>query len=205
MNITIAVFNGFDEIDVFGPFEILSTAGFNVSLAALEPGHVVSMRGVQIRVDQELAPADGVIVPGGGWLDHAEVGAWAEARRGALPTRLIELAPQTHWMGSVCSGAMLLATAGLLRGRPATTNSACYAELAPHVGEVVDERVVDDGDRVTAGAFFAGVDLGLRIVANELGTAAVDDIVARTGYQPQGRVWESPRSKVKHFASTRRA
>ena len=52
----------------------------------------------------------------------------------------------------------------LLERRPATTNPVCYEEFRPLVGELIDERVVDDGDRVTAGAVFCGADLGLWLV-----------------------------------------
>lgn len=71
LRIQIAVFDGFDEIDVFG-----------------------------------------IIVPGGGWLNRAEAGGWGEVERGALPARLAELAPTLPWLASVCSGGMIVASAG---------------------------------------------------------------------------------------------
>ncbi|HEY9291890.1 MAG TPA: DJ-1/PfpI family protein, partial [Microlunatus sp.] len=78
LTIQIAIFDGFDEIDVFGPFEILSSAGFCVNLASLAgSGMVTSMRGISVAVGHRLAPCDGVIVPGGGWLNRAASGAWA--------------------------------------------------------------------------------------------------------------------------------
>lgn len=191
--IAIVVFDGFDEIDVFGPFAILSSAGFDVHLAALSPGRVTSMRGVELNVSQRLEGGDGLVVPGGGWLNRAPAGAWAEAQRGDLPQRLVELAPSARWLASVCSGGMLLATAGLLRERPATTNRACLEEFRPLVGDVIDERVVDAGDRITAGALFSGVDLGLWVTERELGTEAADRVSAGTEYARQGRVWRTSR------------
>lgn len=189
--ITIAVFDGFDEIDVFGPFEILSAAGFAVRLAALTPGPVTTMRGVQLQIPHQLEPCDGIIVPGGGWMNRAPTGLWAEAQRGQLASRLSELECDARWLASVCSGGMMLATAGLLRGRAATTNRSCFDEFAPLVGEVVDERVVDDGDRITAGALFSGVDLGLWIIERECGTALADRVSSSVEYQRQGRIWLS--------------
>ena len=187
------VFDGFDEIDVFGPFEVLAGAGLAVRLVTTgPPGLITSMRGVQVEVTAPLDGAGGVVVPGGGWLNRAPKGAWAEVQRGDLPARLVELAPQLPWLASVCSGGMVLAHAGLLQGRPATTNRACFEEFRPHVGGVVDERVVDDGDRITAGALFSGVDLGLRVVERELGTGAADRVAASVEYERQGRVWHSP-------------
>lgn len=192
-DITIALFDGFDEIDVFGPFEILSAAGYDVRLATLSNDSTTSMRGVRISTPHRIEPSHGIVVPGGGWLDHAPTGVRAEVARGALPARLAEVAESSDWMASVCSGALLLAHAGLLTNRCATTNRACLTDLEPHVGTVLDERVVDDGDRITAGALFAGVDLGLWIVEREQGTAAADDLSNRTGYARQGRTWLAPR------------
>jgi transcriptional regulator GlxA family with amidase domain len=194
--INIAMFDGFDEIDVFGPFEILSSAGFSVQLVtAGPPGLVTSMRGLKVEVTAQLEASDGVIgviVPGGGWLTRAPMGAWAEVQRGDLTARLVELDPHVRWLASVCTGGMVLAHAGLLRGRPATTNRGCFEDFRPHVGEVIDERVVDAGTRITSGALFSGVDLGLWIIERELGTATADRVAASTEYRRHGRVWRSP-------------
>jgi transcriptional regulator GlxA family with amidase domain len=194
MRIEIVVFDGFDEIDVFGPFEALSSAGFHVALVAVErPGVVVSMRGVSVNISAVLGTADGVVVPGGGWLNHAEEGSWAQAQRGILPNRLVEIAPSTRWLASVCTGSMLLATAGLLTGRYATTNRNVFNELAPYVAEVIDERVVDNGDRITAGGLTAGLDLGLWITERELGSNVADRVSRSMEYTRQGRVWHAPK------------
>ncbi|HLL68052.1 MAG TPA: DJ-1/PfpI family protein [Micromonosporaceae bacterium] len=196
MRIEIVLFDGFDEIDVFGPFEVLATAGFGVELVAAErPGRVVSMRGVSLDVSSVLGAADGVIVPGGGWLDRATEGSWAQAERGALPARLAALAPSVEWMAAVCTGTLLLAAAGLLRHRYATTNRHAYAELKGYDVNVVEERVVDDSDRITAGALTAGLDLGLWITERELGTAAADRVAETIEYSRQGRTWHAPGSR----------
>lgn len=183
MRIEIVVFDGFDELDVFGPFEVLAMAGFAVELVAVErPGPVRSMRGVQLHVPAVLGQADGVVVPGGGWLNRAAAGTWAQAQHGVLPARLAELAPSTRWLASVCTGSLLLAAAGLLTGRRATTNRNAYEELRAYGVTVLDERVVDDGDRITAGALSAGLDLGLWITEREVGAAAAETVAATIEY-----------------------
>jgi transcriptional regulator GlxA family with amidase domain len=170
MRVEIVVFDGFDELDAFGPFEVLAMAGFDVGLVvAAGPGVVRSMRGIEVGVPAVLGRPDGVIVVGGGWLNRAGSGSWAEARRGLVPRRLAEVATGARWMGSVCTGALLLAEAGLLTGRKATTNRNAYDELRAYDVEVIEQRVVDDGDRVTAGALSAGIDLGLWITEREMG------------------------------------
>ena len=118
-------------------------------------------------------------MPGGGWLNRAAEGSWAQVQRRVLPDRLVAAAAELDWIASVCAGGMVLAHAGLLRGRRATTNRSCFAEFAPLVGERVDERVVDDGDIITAGALTSGIDLGLHLVGRFLG-ADTAQRVART-------------------------
>ncbi|WP_433533969.1 DJ-1/PfpI family protein [Micromonospora sp. CA-249363] len=184
MRIEIVVFDGFDELDVFGPFEVLAMAGFAVELVAVErPGPVRSMRGVDLHLPTVLGPADGIVVPGGGWLNRAAAGSWAQAQHGVLPARLAELAPATRWMASVCTGSLLLAAAGLLTGRRATTNRNAYEELRAFGVTVLDQRVVDDGDRITAGALSAGLDLALWITERERGVATADRVAATIEYQ----------------------
>lgn len=179
MRIKIVVFDGFDELDVFGPFGVLSMAGLDVELVAVErPGLVTSKGGAKLQVSGVLEPADGIVVPGGGWLNRAAKGAWAQAQRGVLPARLAELAPSARWLASVCTGGLLLATAGLLTGRRATTNFNAYDELRAHDVTVVEQRVVDDGDRITAGAITAGLDLGLWITQRELGAETAQRVAA---------------------------
>jgi transcriptional regulator GlxA family with amidase domain len=193
MKIEIVVFDGFDEIDAFGPFEVLSSAGFDVALVGVDkPGVVVSQRGVRLDVGAALGTPDGVVVPGGGWLDRAPEGSWAQAQRGTLAARLVAAAASARWLASVCTGGMLLASAGLLEGRYATTNRNAVDELRPLVGTVIDERVVDDGDRITAAALTAGLDLGLWITERELGTEAADRVSASLEYPRNGRVWRAP-------------
>jgi transcriptional regulator GlxA family with amidase domain len=192
MRFDIPVFDGFDEIDVFGPFEVLSAAGFEVALVAVEqPGMVTSMRGLRVAIDVVLGSPDALLIPGGGWLNHAQEGSWAQAQRGVLPQKIAALTPTTALVASVCTGSLLLASSGVLEGRNATTNRNALDELRGFGVNVVEERVVDDGQFVTAGGLTAGIDLGLWIVERELGTAAADEVAHSIEYERQGRVWRS--------------
>lgn len=195
MRIEIPLFDGFAEIDAFGPFEVLAGAGVDVALVGVEKtASVTSQRGVSVDVEAVLGQPDAVVVPGGGWMNRAAEGSWAQAERGVLPARLAGLASSVQFLASVCTGSMLLATAGILTGRYATTNRGALEELRGYGVEVLDERVVDDGTVITAGGLTAGIDLGLWIVEREQGTAAADRRAHAVEYVRQGRVWRSGRT-----------
>nr|WP_269815415.1 DJ-1/PfpI family protein [Kribbella monticola] len=85
-------------------------------------------------------------------------------------------------MASVCTGAMLLAEAGLVKGRPATTNRNAWAELETFGAELKKNRVVDDGTLVTAGGITAGIDLALHLVEREISGEVADSIAASMEY-----------------------
>jgi transcriptional regulator GlxA family with amidase domain len=187
MRIEIVVFDGVDEMDVMGPFEVWSHASrrSNLELALVTvdgPAEVTGMQGLQFRAPEGLGTPDALFVPGGGWMNRAERGSWAEARRGVLPARIAELAPQLDWIASVCTGSMLLAEAGLVKGRAATTNRGAWAEFEEFGAVLKKNRVVDDGNLVTAGGITAGIDLALHIVDREISAELGDSIAASMEY-----------------------
>lgn len=193
MRIEIVVFDGFDELDAIGPFEAFSSAGFEVELVGVDgPAQVRGSRGARLVVSAGLGQPDAVVVPGGGWLNHAEQGARAEAWRGVLPARIAELTPSLRWVASVCTGGMLLAEAGILRGRTATTNRNALDDLRGYDGvTVLANRVVDDGNIITAGGITSGFDLALHLIGRELGTERADRVAAALEYHRVGDIWQS--------------
>ncbi|GGB36255.1 hypothetical protein GCM10011492_28740 [Flexivirga endophytica] len=86
---------------------------------------------------------------------------------------------------------MVLAHAGLLEGRRATTNRNCFHEFRSLVGTLIDARVVDDGDLITAGALTSGLDLGLHIVQRFLGRDAAEHASKGLEY-PADEMWSDP-------------
>lgn len=113
---------------------------------------------------------DVVIVPGAGWSDRARAGARAEYERGAIPDALCERYERGTLVASVCTGAMLLAKAGVLDGRPAITHHSAIDDLAGSGAKVTHARVVDDGDVVTGGGVTSGLDLALHLVERFFGS-----------------------------------
>ncbi len=83
---------------------------------------------------------------------------------------------------SVCTGALLLGAAGFLRGRRATTHPNALKELEPYCGTVVRERVVDEGDVITAGGVACAIDAGLHLVQKLAGAEARARIAAEMDY-----------------------
>jgi transcriptional regulator GlxA family with amidase domain len=195
VRIEIIVFDGFDELDAFGPLEVLKVAascgaGFEVTLVGADgPGRVRTESGIELIVPAGIGDPDGVVVIGGGWLSRAPEGAWAQAQRGELPATLARLARSVRWTASVCAGAMLLAAAGLLRDRPATTNHRLLAELGATGARVLENRVVDDGDIVTCGGITAGIDLALWLTEREADPELATKVAHLIEYRPVGDVW----------------
>ncbi len=193
MRIEVVVFDGFDDLDAFGPYEVLRHAarrveGWDVALVGAHgPAALRTAHGVRVQVEQGLGERDpdGIVVAGGGWHD-AGPGARAEAERGDLPRRLAELAPRCRWTASVCTGALLLAAAGLTTGRPAVTHHSALDDLRATGADVRDEaRVVDDGDLITAAGITSGLDLALHLVEREADLHTADAVAHHLAYHRQ--------------------
>ena len=171
--IEILVYDGFDELDAIGPFEAFEMAADDgaplaVSLVTVErQARVTAAHGLRVDTDGVLSaddPPDLLLVPGGGWTDRRERGAWAEAERGVVPGVVAGVHDAGATVASVCTGGMLLSRAGLLAGRPAVTHSGALNDLRATDADVVAARVVDDGDVVTAGGITSGLDLALHLL-----------------------------------------
>jgi transcriptional regulator GlxA family with amidase domain len=191
MRIEIVVFDGFDDLDAFAPHEVLQHAAaarpdWQVRLVGVDgPARLTTARGVHLEVIEGLGHPDGVIVPGGPWRGP-QSGVGAQIASGVLSARLVALAPHLRWIASVCTGAMLLADAGLTTGRPAVTHHAALDALAAS-GALVrpGERVVDDGTLITAGGITSGIDLALHLVAREISPDAARDVATLLEYDPR--------------------
>jgi len=198
MNVQIVLFNGFDELDAIAPHEIWQMArelksNLEIQLVTLDGvKEVVASNELHVQVQGQLGAKkpDIVVVPGGGWITRSPAGAWAEAQRGALPAKLAQLHRDGAVMTSVCTGAMLLAAAGLLKNRPATTNHGAWDELAATGAEVIRARVVDDGDVVTAGGITCGIDLTLWLAERFIGVEAAHALEGSLEYERRGTVWK---------------
>ena len=198
VKVQIIIFNGFDELDAIAPFEVWQTAmaigaGVQAELVTLDRStEVIAAHGLRVQPHAQLGieqKLDILIVPGGGWGNRAPQGAWAEAQRGELPTVISRLHQSGTTIASVCTGAMLVAEAGLLKGRPAITHHVAIEELRAIGAEIVNARVVDDGDLVTAGGVTSGLDLTLWLIERYLSPQIAHEVEKQMEYERRGTVW----------------
>jgi transcriptional regulator GlxA family with amidase domain len=198
MRVAVVVFEGFDELDAIGPLEVLRNAAamgatdLSVELVALDgSAEVTGSHGLRVRTDGRLDPegTDLLVIPGGGWNDRGAHGAWAEAERGDLPAAIAAAARGGAVVATVCTGAMLAATAGLTRGRPAITHHDAVEDLRASGARVVEARVVDDGDLITAGGVTSGIDMALWLVERHFGSELAGAVAAEIEHPRHGEVW----------------
>lgn len=172
--VVIVAFPGVQTLDVTGPAEVFRAAGlihppgYEVTVAAMEEGPLLTSTVSFVpdaRLDQCTGPIDTLIVAGGTGTRRAQ-----EDR--GLVDWIAEAAQRSRRVASVCTGAFLLAKAGLLDGRRATTHWASCAKLAeghPEVTVEPDPIFVRDGNITTSAGVTAGMDLALALVEEDLG------------------------------------
>lgn len=199
MDIAVLLYEGFDELDAVGPFEVFrnaEAAGADVHtrLVALDgPGTVTASHGMRVEAEATLAAPgeiDLLVVPGGGWNDRSEAGAWTEYDRGAIPEAVAAHHDAGATVASVCTGGMLLSKAGLFDGRPAVTHASALDDLRDTAADVREERVVDDGDVLSAGGVTSGIDLALHIVEREAGADVAESVATTMEYTRQHDAYE---------------
>jgi cyclohexyl-isocyanide hydratase len=175
------LFDGIDQIDLTGPFEVLSRIpNASYRLYGKTPAPVRDVKGLQLVPDATLADApqlDVLHVPGGfgqeALMEDEEMLGWI--RRQAEAARIF----------SVCTGALICGAAGLLRGRRATTHWASF-HLLPLFGAIpVNQRVVIDGTWVFAAGVTAGIDGALQLAAELRGDDAARAIQLHMAYAPE--------------------
>lgn len=196
LQITIPVFPEFQLLDVTGPAAVFEAAGYfagtayPLTLVSVHGGPVTSSSGivVETRPLGTVTRTDTLLVPGGAGTRHPDLDA-------RLITFIRECEPCCRRVTSVCTGAFLLARAGLLDGRRATTHWRHAGQLArrhPHVDVLADRIWVNDGKLWTSAGVCAGIDLALALVSDdhgrEVGRRAAREVVVyyqRPGGQSQ--------------------
>jgi transcriptional regulator GlxA family with amidase domain len=189
--IGVFLFDGAEELDWAGPWEVLASwahghPGDDVEVFTLAQadGPVTCAKGLKVLPHHTWAtapPIDVLVYPGG----HG-----TRPQLGDLAIRdwVQDVASKAQLVTSVCTGALVLADAGLLRGRPATTYWDALEELAA-LDDTIDvrpeDRFVDDGDVVTAAGVSAGIDMALHLVARLHSVERAKEVRRGIQYDPQ--------------------
>src|SRR5689334_16272897 len=181
LSVGIPLFDGVTQLDLTGPYEVLARMpNTRVSLlsSTLEP--VRTEWGLTITPDLTLsdAPMFDVICVPGGW------GVNAALTDDALLSFLRRQGESARYLTSVCSGALLLGAAGLLRGYRATTHWMSLDFLRAFGAEPVNQRVVRDRNRITGGGVTAGIDFALFVAGELFGDAVAQSIQLAVEYDP---------------------
>jgi transcriptional regulator GlxA family with amidase domain len=189
--IGILLFDDVEELDAIGPWEVLSWwcarfpgDGWAVTTFSRDGGTVRCAKGLRVLADhsyEDVPALDVLLYPGGRGArarvdDEAEV-AWIRDQRQEIPL-----------LASVCTGSLVFAKAGLLKGRPATTHWASLDRLAdidPTIDVRRDDRFVDDGDVVTSAGISAGIDMALHLVSRFAGVERAREVRRGIQYDPQ--------------------
>ena len=183
MQIAIVLYDRFTALDAVGPYQVFSSLpGADVVFAAEQAGRVSDdERSLHLAAEATLADVphpDIVVVPGGpGQNDQMDDGPLHHWLRAADQS--------TAWTTSVCTGSLILAAAGLLKDRRATSHWLALGELARHGAHPAAERVVFDGKYVTAAGVSAGLDMGLALAGRIAGDRSAQAIQLGIEYDPQ--------------------
>src|SRR5690625_3456977 len=221
MHVQVVLFDGCDPLDVIAPFEVLYAGGMasqgavTVELVSAEgPREVISGTGglvLRATTALDLQRADMVLVPGAsgrvgepGEVPEEEVGSgeWKQDEfipvllgrtlTTDLPARLKQAMDDPDvTVAAVCGGSLVLAMAGLLEGRHATTHHMGLDMLDATGAHAVRARVVDDGDLITGAGVTSGLDLGLYLLEREVGPRVAHAVEELFAHERRGTVWRA--------------
>ncbi len=184
MDVAILLYEGLTALDAIGPYETLTLLpGARVKFVARERGAKRTDSGALALVADysfsEVTSPEVIVVPG-------SANSTRSAMEDAATLEWLRAAHETsRWTTSVCSGALVLAAAGLLKGLKATTHWAAMPFLAAFGAEAVQERVVRQGKIVTAAGVLAGLDMALYLAGEIAGAEAAQVVQLIMEYDPQ--------------------
>lgn len=182
----VLLFEGFELLDVFGPCEAYGIrdldGAFRIAMVAEKPGPIASAQGPRAVAEfgfNDCPRLDVLLVPGG-------IGTRREVDNGTLISWLRTRAAEIELVTSVCTGAALLARAGLLDGRRATTNKRSFAWVerqGPKVNWIKQARWVEDGKFATSAGVSAGIDLALATIARLVSAEIAEQAASAMEYE----------------------
>ncbi|MET0388847.1 MAG: DJ-1/PfpI family protein [Polyangiales bacterium] len=182
MKIVFVLYEEMTALDLIGPYQVLSFApDAQVTLAATSAGPKKTDSGIRMYADvalKDVRDADVIVVPG---TSRPEL----QMADRELLDWLADASKRAQWTTSVCTGSLILGAAGLLRGKRATTHWMVHDALRELGAEPVRERVVVDGQLVTAAGVSAGIDMALSLVARIWSPEVAQAIQLGIEYDPK--------------------
>lgn len=185
LRVSVVLFDGFELLDVFGPVGLFShVPGLEVEFIGSTAGPVSSAQGVRVIATRELSEVeapDVLLVPGG-------MGTRSLVRDAEFLSWLKSAGSQAQLVASVCTGSALLAAAGLLEGKSATSNKVAFDWATSFGNEVTwvrRARWVEDGDRWTSSGVAAGMDMAAALIARLYGDEVSRAVVRKIEYLSQ--------------------
>ncbi len=183
LKIAAVIFPGFELLDVFGPLEMFGLLGelTEITMATMEQSPMASAAGPKVLPDaliSEVDTQDILLIPGG-------IGTRALVKDPGFLEALRLVAAEAKIVASVCTGSALLAKAGLLDGRQATSNKLAFewvTSQGPHVLWQPKARWVADEKFWTSSGIAAGIDMSLALIAHLFDKALADEIANRAEY-----------------------
>ncbi|TKI07420.1 DJ-1/PfpI family protein [Martelella alba] len=181
LTIVIPIYPGVTQLDFTGPHQFFSRVPDVRVIVASQDARPVEADGMVFTGLADLMTITGcdiLCVPGGN-------GCFMAMENVAFLRRLHELGQRARFIGSVCTGSLLLAAAGLLKGKRAACHWA-WRDLLPAFGVIADTgRVVRDGNIITGGGVTAGMDFALAIIAEAYGQSLAERIQLGLEYAPE--------------------
>lgn len=182
LNVGILLFDNMTMLDGYAPLQFLAMVPqFHAFTFARTAAPILSDCGARLTPDHDFEscpPLDILVVPGGGDV-------LPQMRDSETIATLRRLAHGASYVTSVCTGALILAEAGLLDGYRATTHWACLPHLRRYPAiQVEDQRVVVDGNRITGGGVTAGIDFALTLIATVVGAPLAQTLQLLFEYRP---------------------
>jgi len=183
MQVAYLLYDRFTALDIIGPHDVLNSLPDTESIFVAEQAGPVRNESdtlslvADMSIDEVRSP-EIVVVPGGfgtrALLEHEPLLGW-----------LRDVHETTQWTTSVCTGALLLAAAGLLDGAPATTHWLARDLLAELGAAPVPDRVVEHGKIITAAGVSSGIDMALRLIQLAYGDEAAQGVQLGIEYDPE--------------------
>ncbi len=184
ITIGILLFPQVEELDFVGPFEVLNyinkikPGSTQVCLVAEDSDPITAFNGLKVIPDITFAQApqfDIIVIPGG-------KGRMAAMKDPVIRQFVLAQSVKTMYTTSVCTGAFILAEAGLLTNKKATTYHTALAELAAYSVDVQKQKVVKDGKIITGAGVSSGLELGLYVLTLLFGTELAQEVADKIEY-----------------------